>query len=86
MAALPYKATANLVTVNMVTWYLGWQVVITIFRSLCFSSPPPQTYWTAVVVALGTVGAQNFHNTAKIVSKINGKCTLVFLCDIVNCI
>ena len=52
-------------------------VVICTFGCLCFSSPSPQTYWTVGVVAQGTVGAQNFHNTAKIVSKIN---KVLYLC------
>ena len=55
----------------------GGQVVITIFGCLCISSPPPQTYWTAVLVAQATAGAQNCHNTAKIVSNLN---ILLLLC------
>ena len=71
MAALPYKEMASQFG-GCEYGHLVPGVVITIFGSLCFSSPPPpQTYWTAVVVALTTVGAQNCHNTAKIVSEIS---------------
>ena len=42
----------------------------------------PQIYWTAGVVAQGTAGAQNCHNTAKIVSNFN-KVLNVYSCFLV---
>ena len=71
MAALPYK--------EMVTQFGGCEYGHLVPGVGRWSIPyldvyvchPPQTYWTAVVVALGTVGAQNCHNTAKIVSEIS---------------
>ena len=79
---------ANLVGVNMVTWCLGWAGGHYHIRKFMFLIPSPQTYWTAVVAAQGTAGAQNFHNTAKIVSNLTKcwMCTVAFLCDIVNCV
>ena len=82
MAALPYKETGSQFGGceygHLVPGLAGGHYHIWKFM---FFIPSPQTYWTAGVVALGTVGAQNFHDTAKIVSKIN-KSVHLFSCVI----
>ena len=72
MAALPYKEIGSQfggceyghLVLGVGRWSLPYLDVF-------FFIPSPQTYWTVVLVAQETAGAQNFHNTAKIVSNFN---------------
>ena len=59
-----------LVSVNTFISCLGWAGGHYHIWMFMFFISTPQTYWTAVLVALVTAGAQNCHNTAKIVSII----------------